>query len=137
VSGWGELIVGLVILSALVGVVLPILRVSCLISARSWCGRSSRECKRWTVFAVARPARYFGRREIQRGLVPRCVSGRPDPNPLSSRVCRHRPVFFVIPLIGLSSVHPGTYLSELQRVSNHDTAWRATLHATKAFGSRC
>jgi len=23
---------------------------------------------------------------------------------------------------------------ELQRVSNHDTAWRATLHATKAVG---
>ncbi|MFH5208411.1 DUF456 domain-containing protein [Antrihabitans sp. NCIMB 15449] len=135
-SGWGELLVGLVILVGLIGVVVPILPGVVLVfgAILVWAivegGVSS-----WAVFAICTVLLVIS------GIVKYAWPGK---KMRDAGVPKRSLVigalfgivgFFVVPVIGLFiGFILGTYLSELQRLSRHDQAWPATWHATKAVG---
>jgi uncharacterized protein len=136
VSAEGEVLVGLVIVVGLVGVVVPVLPGSVLVWAAIlvW-ALATKTTLGWVVLTaatisvgVAQVVKYvIPDRRLRAGGVPRrsIVLGG-----LLGLVG-----FFVLPVIGLVvGFLAGVYLSERQRLREHDAAWRATILAAKAAG---
>jgi uncharacterized protein len=136
VSAAGEVLVGLVIMLGLVGVVVPVLPGALLVWAAIlvW-ALDTGTTPGWVVLAVAtvsvavvQVVKYvIPDRQLRAGGVPRrsIVLGG-----LLGLVG-----FFVVPVIGLViGFLAGVYLSERQRLREHDAAWRATILAAKAAG---
>ena len=135
-SAGGEVLVGLAILVGLVGVVVPVLPGAVLVWAAIlvW-ALATKTTLGWVVLAVAtvsvaavQVVKYvIPDRRLRAGGVPRrsIVLGG-----LLGLVG-----FFVIPVVGLVlGFLAGVYLSERQRLREHDAAWRATILAAKAAG---
>jgi uncharacterized protein len=136
VSAEGEVLVGLAILVGLVGVVVPVLPGAVLVWAAIlvW-SLATKTTLAWAVLGAAtvsvaavQVVKYvIPDRQLRAGGVPRrsVVLGG-----LLALVG-----FFVIPVVGLVvGFVAGVYLSERQRLRDHDAAWRATLLAAKAVG---
>ena len=135
-SGWGELVVGLVILVGLVGIVLPLLPGVLLVfgAILVWAIVEG-SATAWTVFAIATVFLVIS------GVIKYTVPGKKMKDagvPTRSLILGGIlgiAGFFVIPIVGLFvGFILGTYLAELTRLGSHDRAWPSTWHAVKAVG---
>lgn len=135
-SGYAEVLVGVVIAVGLIGVVVPILPGTILIfgAIGVWALLTGGSAA-WTAFGIATVllvvsgvVKYTwpGRRMRDAGVPTRSliVGG------LLGIVG-----FFVIPVVGLFvGFVLGVYAAELPRHRSHSAAWQSTVHATKAAG---
>lgn len=132
----GEVVVGLVILVGLVGVILPILPgVILVLGAIGVWAFVEGTATAWTVFAICAVLLVIsgvikytwpGKRMKEAGVPNRSLFVGAILGIVG---------FFVIPVLGLFiGFILGTFLAELQRLSDSKSAWRATIHATKAVG---
>ncbi|NNH75932.1 DUF456 domain-containing protein [Nocardia uniformis] len=132
----GELLVGVAILIGLFGVVVPILPgVTLILAAIGVWAFLTGGAAAWTVFGVC--AAFLVISWVVKYLWPgRTLKAAGIPNrSLVIGALLGIVGFFVVPVIGLFlGFVLGVYLSELQRLEAHDTAWRSTVHALKGVG---
>lgn len=136
-SGWGELLVGLVIAVGLVGVVVQVLPGALLVlgAVAVWAVVTGGTAA-WTVLGVAAVA------TVAAAVVKYLVAGRYlTRTGVGSRTLLVGGVlgvvgFFVVPVVGLPlGFVGGVYLAErLREGRGHPEAWRATLAALRATG---
>ncbi|MBL1072860.1 DUF456 domain-containing protein [Nocardia sp. 2] len=135
-SATGEVLVGLAILIGLVGVIVPVLPgVLLILAAIGVWAFVTGGTTAWTVFAVCATllvitgvVKYtWPGRKMQ-------VAGVPTRSIVLGAVLGIVG-FFVIPVIGLLlGFVLGVYVSELQRLGNHQRAWPSTIEALKGVG---
>ncbi|WP_067702328.1 DUF456 domain-containing protein [Nocardia jejuensis] len=135
-SAMGEVLVGLAILIGLLGIIVPILPGVILILAAIlvWAimtgGTSA-----WIVFAICTTLLVIS------GVIKYTWPGRrlkeagvPNRTLLLGAVFGIVG-FFVVPVVGLIlGFVLGVYLSEYQRIKEHQAAWQSTIHALKGVG---
>lgn len=135
-SGWGEVLVGIVILAGLAGTIVQILPGSFLVlgAVLVWAIVTGGQVA-WTVFAVAAVAVLIA------AVVKYVVAGKfmvRQDVPASTMWWGGAAGivgFFVIPVVGLLiGFLAGVWIAELVRRRNAVRAWRATVVALKAAG---
>ncbi|MEV6770537.1 DUF456 domain-containing protein [Nocardia sp. NPDC051030] len=135
-SAWGEVLVGLAILIGLLGVIVPILPGVVLIAAAIlvWAIMTG-GASAWIAFALCATLLVIS------GVIKYTWPGRK----LKEAGVPNRSLllgallgiigFFVIPVVGLFlGFVLGVYLSEFQRIKQHQAAWQSTVHALKGVG---
>jgi len=136
VPGWGEVVVGLVVLLGLVGVLVQVLPGALLVAGAVvvW-GVVTGGFVGWTVAAVAvlvTAAAMVGKYLLAGRHLKR--AGVPGSTLLWGGVAG-AVLFFVVPVVGLPLGFVGAvYLAEWARVREPRTAWRATVAAMQATG---
>lgn len=135
-SGTGLLCVGIVILTGLVGIVLPVLPGALLVigailvwayQVGSWIS--------WLTFAVA--AAFIVVSQIAKYVVPgrRLAAGRVPRRTLIAGTAAGIVGFFVVPVLGLPlGFVLGVYVVERARLGPHAPAWVSTKSALRAVG---
>ncbi|UFS94246.1 DUF456 domain-containing protein [Nocardia huaxiensis] len=135
-SAAGEVLVGLAIVIGLVGVIVPVLPgvLLILVAIGVWAFVTGGTTA-WTVFAVCATflvisgvVKYTwpGRKMQEAGVPTRSIVLGAVLGIIG---------FFVIPVIGLLlGFVLGVYVSELQRLGNHQAAWPSTVEALKGVG---
>ncbi|QLY30751.1 DUF456 domain-containing protein [Nocardia huaxiensis] len=135
-SAAGEVMVGLAIVIGLVGVIVPVLPgvLLILVAIGVWAFVTGGTTA-WTVFAVCATflvisgvVKYTwpGRKMQEAGVPTRSIVLGAVLGIIG---------FFVIPVIGLLlGFVLGVYVSELQRLGNHQAAWPSTVEALKGVG---
>ncbi|NIL79435.1 DUF456 domain-containing protein [Rhodococcoides kroppenstedtii] len=135
-SAGGELLVGLAIVVGLIGIVVPVLPgVLLILAAIGVWAFVTATTTAWTVFGVAAAllvmsgvVKYLwpGRRLRDAGVPTRSIVVGGVVGIVG---------FFVVPVVGLFLGFPlGVFLAELPRSRTAGSAWRSTVHATKAVG---
>lgn len=130
------MLVGLAIMVGLVGVVVPVLPGAVLVWAAIlvW-ALVTKTTLGWLVLAVATVS--VGTTQVVKYVIPdrRLRAGGVPRRSIVIGGLLALVGFFVIPVVGLVlGFLAGVYLSERQRLREHDAAWRGTILAAKAAG---
>lgn len=135
-SAQGEVLVGLAIVVGLVGVVVPVLPGAVLVWAAIlvW-ALVTESALGWVVLAVATVS--VGAAQVVKYVIPdrRLRAGGVPRRSIVLGGLLGLVGFFVIPVVGLVvGFLLGVYVSERQRLREHEAAWRSTILAAKAAG---
>lgn len=135
-SGTGQLLVGLAILSGLVGVVVPVLPglLLCWAAVLVW-ALVERTAAAWAVLGVASALLVVS--QVVKYVVPgrrMRAAGVPWPT-LAAGGALAIVGFFVVPVVGaFVGFIAGIYGAERLRLGRHEAAWSSTVSALKAVG---
>lgn len=136
-SATGELLVALVMLTGLLGVLLPVLPGLLLIWATTvfWAWADGGGVTRWTVVVLVTGLLVLGT-VAKYALPARRATGTGAPRTTLALGLAGAVVgFFVIPVVGLVVGGLGAlYLAELARLSDAGAAWRSTRHVLVGIG---
>jgi uncharacterized protein len=136
VSDFGLLLVGLAIMVAIAGIVVPILPGALLAWAAIlvW-AIAERSPEGWAVLVAA--TGLIGIAQVVKYLVPgrRLREAGVHRSSMVAGVVVGVAGFFLIPVVGLFVGFPaGVYVGERVRLGTHGAAWASTRHAVKAVG---
>jgi uncharacterized protein YqgC (DUF456 family) len=136
VNSVATFLVGVVIFVGILGIVIPVLPGALLsLAAILVWALEVQSATGWVVLSAA--VVLIGASQVVKYIVPERrlrESGVPRRSMLIG-VLLGIVGFFVIPVVGMFVGFPvGVYLSERQRLGNHDQAWTSTKHALRATG---